>query len=257
MRRERVVAEPIGGAGSAVVACLARFLAEEPAVRPDRLPALRELELDIRPVRLELRRAALSQRPLLLRGEQGTHLSSVAVAVHRLSRRRGPFEERAGCELTRGRLGELLLNEPGLPATLHVQDVHELDQQGWAALAARIGDGSPARRHGFRIVASTGVGTGGAVTGRVEASTMAVLGRLSLRVPPVRERRDLPLLVARGLRDAARRALSITPEAYAVIARHAFPGNLDELESALRHAAVLVDGGEVRVEHLPGWLRAD
>ena len=86
---------------------------------------------------------------------------------------------------------------------------------------------------------------------------MAVLGRLSLRVPPVRERRDLPLLVARGLRDAARRALSITPEAYAVIARHAFPGNLDELESVLRYAAVLADGEEVRVEHLPGWLRAE
>jgi hypothetical protein len=256
VRRERVLAETIRDRDRRPVACLARFFPEESGARAARLPALRELELDIRPIRLELRRAALSQRPLLLRGEPGTRLPSVALAAHRLSRRRGSFEERAGCELTHGRLGELLLREPRLAATLHVGDVHELDRRGWVALAAWIGDGSPARRQGWRLVASTDRGTGDVATDPVGASAAAVLARLSVRVPSVRERCDLPLLVARALREATgRRGLSLTPEAYAVIARHAFPGNLDELEGALRHAAVLADGDAVRAEHLPDWLR--
>jgi hypothetical protein len=254
VRRERVLMQPITRAGQ-VVACLARFWPVPRAAQP---PGLRELELDIRPIRLELRRAALSQRPLLLIGEPGTHLATMAVAAHRLSRRRGAFEERAACELTRGRLGELLLSEPRqrLAATLHVQDVHELDRRGWAALAAWIGDGGPAPRQGWRLVASTERDVGALATDPVGASAAAVLARLRIRVPALRERRrDLPVIASRMLRVAAGRDLSLSPEAYACLERYSFPGNLDELEEAMQYAAVLAGGFQVRVEHLPAWLR--
>jgi hypothetical protein len=258
VRSERVLVEAVEGREGALAACLARFRPDGPGPRAAGLPALRDLELDIRPFRLELRRAALSQRPVLLLGEPGTRLPRVAMALHRLSRRRGPFEERAACELTRGRLADLVRSEPRppRPATLHVRDVHELDGRGWSALAAWIGNGEPAPRRGFRVVASSDRGVGEIATEPGAAGAAAVLARLRVRVPAVRERGDLPLLVARALREASgRRSLSLSPEAYAVIGRYAFPGNVDELEGALGHAAVLAGGSEVRVEHLPDWLR--
>jgi DNA-binding NtrC family response regulator len=72
-------------------------------------------------------------------------------------------------------------------------------------------------------------------------------------VPPLRERRgDLPLLIAHFLKRAATRPIGVTAGALAVLNQHPFPGNVRELEHAIRHAVALVGAGDqIEVNHLP------
>jgi transcriptional regulator with GAF, ATPase, and Fis domain len=77
---------------------------------------------------------------------------------------------------------------------------------------------------------------------------------LSLRLPPLRERReDIPLLaehlLARAAREAGRPMPVMAHEVLAAIVAHDWPGNVRELENEMRRVVVLAQG-EVRLEHL-------
>jgi len=79
-------------------------------------------------------------------------------------------------------------------------------------------------------------------------------------VPPLRERREDLLPLARSLLDeAARRmrrpALRLGPEAADLLSRHAWPGNVRELENAMERAAALSGGRRVEAEDLPEEVR--
>jgi transcriptional regulator of acetoin/glycerol metabolism len=79
------------------------------------------------------------------------------------------------------------------------------------------------------------------------------LNGLSLRLPPLRERSDLAALARVILdRDLQARHLSLCPEVQALLAQHAWPGNVRQLFNVLRMAAVMAGGeGQIRREHLP------
>jgi two-component system response regulator HydG len=80
---------------------------------------------------------------------------------------------------------------------------------------------------------------------------------LVVRVPPLRERREDVLPLARALLRAQRRpAAGLSREAEEVLLAHAWPGNVRELENAMLHATALARGGAVRPEHLPDELTA-
>jgi len=77
---------------------------------------------------------------------------------------------------------------------------------------------------------------------------------LSLRLPPLRERReDIPLLadalLARAAREAGRPVPILPREVLAALTMHDWPGNVRELENEMRRLVVLAEG-EVRLEHL-------
>ncbi len=77
---------------------------------------------------------------------------------------------------------------------------------------------------------------------------------LSLRLPPLRDRReDIPLLaealLARAAREANRAVPSLTHEVLSSLASHDWPGNVRELENEMRRVLVLADD-VVRLEHL-------
>jgi two-component system response regulator HydG len=79
---------------------------------------------------------------------------------------------------------------------------------------------------------------------------------VEIRVPPLRERREDILALARELlgraAERARRKLSgFTPAAANQIVRHGWPGNVRELENAMERAAVLAKGTRVDVGDLP------
>ncbi|HEV3050014.1 MAG TPA: sigma 54-interacting transcriptional regulator [Longimicrobium sp.] len=82
---------------------------------------------------------------------------------------------------------------------------------------------------------------------------------LRYTVAPLRERRsEIPALVEQLLEkvrrpDGPRAQISL--EALAVLRRHSWPGNIRELENALRAATAFSGGGEVRPEHLPEEVR--
>lgn len=85
------------------------------------------------------------------------------------------------------------------------------------------------------------------------------LSVLRYTVPPLRERPDeLPGLVEELLEKVRRPGaarLTVSREAMTVVRRHGWPGNIRELENALRAAAAFSAGGEIRTEHLPLEVR--
>jgi len=81
------------------------------------------------------------------------------------------------------------------------------------------------------------------------------LATVTLRVPPLRERGEDVVVLARGFlksfaetyRETAR---GFTPGALAAIRRHPWPGNVRELENRIKKAVVLSEGPLVRTEDL-------
>jgi transcriptional regulator with PAS, ATPase and Fis domain len=79
---------------------------------------------------------------------------------------------------------------------------------------------------------------------------------VELRVPPLRERRDDILVLARTfLKDVAermkRRVTGFTPAAANQLVRYGWPGNVRELENAMERAVVLAKGSRIDVDDLP------
>jgi len=83
---------------------------------------------------------------------------------------------------------------------------------------------------------------------------------IEIAVPPLRDRPgDITVLAQHFLQrfTSAGRALpSISPEAWAILTQHPWPGNVREFSHAIQHAVVLSGGGEIEAQHLPTALRA-
>jgi two-component system response regulator HydG len=78
---------------------------------------------------------------------------------------------------------------------------------------------------------------------------------LVLRVPPLRERREDVLPLARLLLASERRpGKGFSPAAEKLLLGHDWPGNVRELGNAVKHGAALARGGWVEPEHLPEGL---
>jgi transcriptional regulator of acetoin/glycerol metabolism len=77
----------------------------------------------------------------------------------------------------------------------------------------------------------------------------------SVTVPPLRHRtEDIPMVVAQVLRKlSALRERRVSPAAMRVICGYSWPGNIRQLEEALRAALGRRPVGEVRPEDLPGY----
>jgi len=83
---------------------------------------------------------------------------------------------------------------------------------------------------------------------------------VELHVPPLRERRDDVLPLARVLlADAAlrmkRKITSLSPGAADQLLRYAWPGNVRELENVMERAVALARGNRVELEDLPEEVR--
>jgi transcriptional regulator with PAS, ATPase and Fis domain len=81
------------------------------------------------------------------------------------------------------------------------------------------------------------------------------LNVLTLRIPPLRERRqDIPLLVAHVLERLGRDAgteRTISDEALKILLNYDWPGNVRELENCLERACALSSANEIQVRDLP------
>ena len=82
---------------------------------------------------------------------------------------------------------------------------------------------------------------------------MARLGAEPIALPPLRERpEEVPVLAAHFAGDAA---AAIEPAALRALCLHGWPLNVRELETAIKSAVALGDGGPLRLEHLPSAVR--
>ena len=90
--------------------------------------------------------------------------------------------------------------------------------------------------------------------GRFREDLFYRINVLSLRLPPLRKRRDdIPLLaealLARAARESGRKAPHLPHETQAALAAYDWPGNVRELENEMRRVSILAEDA-VRLEHL-------
>jgi transcriptional regulator with GAF, ATPase, and Fis domain len=220
---------------------------------------------------------------VLLLGETGVGKEVMAQLVHRASGRRGQFlpvnctaipepladaaffghDKGAYTGATHSRAGyfreaeggTLFLDEVGdLPSALQPRLLRALEQRE----VAPVGATRPVSVD-VRIVAATNVNLESAVEeGRFRADLYARLRDWTVELPPLRERREDILRLARyflGVRDGAAGPL-FEPDAIEALLLYTWPFNVRELRQVMRGLAAIRGGPPYRLAQLPGFLRA-
>jgi PAS domain S-box-containing protein len=229
---------------------------------------------------------AVSDATVLIEGESGTGKELFARAIHALSNRsKGPL-----VTLNCGALPDTLLESELFGHVAGAFTDARKDRRGRFALASggtifldEIGDVSPALQvRLLRVLQEKTIEPlGGTETQKVDVRVIAATNKsltdlirevkfredlyyrlnvVSIRIPPLRERReDIPLLVEDFIehfnRLQGKEVSHMDSRALGILMRHPFPGNVRELLNIVEHAFVLCPGGVLLMEHLPGYLQ--
>jgi two-component system response regulator HydG len=236
---------------------------------------------------LELtRRVAKVDSTVLITGESGAGKERIARLLHDESTRAaGPFiavncgaitETLLESELfghARGAFTGATQDRPGLfeaanNGTLLLDEVGEVSSAMQVKLLRvlqereirRVGE-NRSRRVDVRVVAATNRDLAqGVFGGAFRQDLYYRLKVVELHVPPLRERRDDILPLARVLLASAalrmkRKVSGLVPDAADQLLRYGWPGNVRELENAMERAVALARGGRVELEDLPEEIR--
>ena len=223
-------------------------------------------------------KAAGSELSVSITGETGTGKSLISRAIHQGSpRAKGPFvvvncgalpETLLESELFghhkgaftgafQERKGKILSAHGG---TLFLDEVATLSLFAQAKLLQALEEkqfdplgGDTPVKVDIRVIAVTNEDLGEAVkAGKFRKDLYYRLQVLSLRVPPLRERKeDIPLLVGYFLNRMDRDQLQVTPEAMNYLLGYDWPGNVRELENVLKVAVAGPGNGGLSREDLP------
>ncbi|QSQ25434.1 sigma-54-dependent Fis family transcriptional regulator [Pyxidicoccus parkwayensis] len=232
-------------------------------------------------------RVAHSGAAVLLRGESGSGKELVARALHfEGPRAAGPFvavnctalpHDLLESELfghvkgaftgaTSARRGLFVEADRG---TLFLDEIGDMPMELQARLLRVLEDGEvravgadASRTVDVRIIAATHQDLEARVReGRFRADLFYRLNVVTLRLPPLRERReDIPLLVEHFVtraraRNPRSRVQTLAPEVVSALAAMPWPGNVRELENLVERLVVLAPGETVGMEdlrlHLP------
>jgi DNA-binding NtrC family response regulator len=226
-------------------------------------------------------RLAPSDAPVLIAGETGTGKELVARAIHHLSPRRdeafvpvdcaGISETVVESELfghvkgafTGAHAATLGLIRSADRGTLFLDEVGELSPGMQAKLLRTIQEkevrpvGS-ARSFAvdMRVVAATNRDLDQEVSkGRFREDLLYRLKVVALHVPPLRERKDDVALLARHFlmrfQNDVSPVTTISSQALSVMEQYPWPGNIRELENAIRRAVALGRSEQIEVFDLP------
>jgi NtrC-family two-component system response regulator AlgB len=231
--------------------------------------------------------AAASDAPVLLRGENGTGKSALARALHaRSARADRPFvtvncptlsEELLASELfghVRGAFTGGVRDQPGRVeaaqgGTLFLDEIGEIPPALQAKLLRfvqdhefeRVGE-TLTRRADVRIVAASNRDLEADVAaGRFREDLFYRLDVIEVHIPPLRERREdiVPLarqFVALFARASKRAPPELSRAAEEALLAHAWPGNVRELRNAIERALILWPAQVIEPAALPERLAA-
>ena len=232
-------------------------------------------------------RAATSDAPILLRGENGTGKSVLARYIHARSKRVGkPYvtvncptlsEELLASELfghaigaftgaVRDQAGRVEAAEGG---TLLLDEIGEITPALQAKLLRFLQDkefervGETRTRHAdVRVIAATNRDLEADVkSGRFREDLLFRLNVIEIDVPPLRERADDVLPMARRFlaffaRAANRPPPALMPAAEQALASYPWPGNVRELRNVMERAVILFPERALGREALPDRIAA-
>jgi two-component system NtrC family response regulator len=227
-------------------------------------------------------RVATSDATVLITGESGTGKELLAKGIHYNSRRaEGPFvavncaaipENLIESELfghvkgaftgaVRDKEGKFELADGG---TLLLDEIAELRTDLQAKIlralqereADRVGGSRPIPVN-VRVLAATNRDIERSVKeGAFREDLYYRLSVITLRMPPLRERRDdIPLLVDYFLRKYQAADIAVDPGALAALTAYGWPGNVRELENVIERATVLRRGNLITLAELPDKFR--
>ena len=222
--------------------------------------------------------------PVLLSGERGAGHETVAQAIHLVSQRRhGPFVEFSTAALSKEGIDDALFGreatatearhigalEEADNGTLFIDDIAELDATQQERILRAIEKkhiqregGTEGIRTSVRIIAASTQNLKEALKeGRFRSDLYYILASYPIHVPPLRERGADIIRLAERLLEECCREQSIKPagfsrEAIEAMYHYPWPGNVHELEGAIRQSALNAAGGDViGLEHLPAAIR--
>ncbi|MEQ1505020.1 MAG: sigma-54 dependent transcriptional regulator [Myxococcota bacterium] len=244
--------------------------AENQALRSGATPSLVYRSAALRSVLDQATRAAASDATVLVLGESGTGKERIARAIHDLSPRRGgPFVAAQIAALAEGVLeSELFGHEKGAftgathrhpgrfelaqAGTLFLDEIAEIDARAQVKLLRVLQERVVVRVGGtvevpvdVRLVAATHRDLREDVDqGRFRADLYYRLDVVTLRIPPLRDRRDdIPVLLAHFLERSANRygrpVPELTPRVAEALLTYPWPGNVRELENVAERLVVM------------------
>ena len=227
------------------------------------------------------RRLAGNDLTIMISGESGTGKEVFARFIHRQSARAdAPFIAINCAAIPENMLEAMLFGyekgaftgaqaahpgkfEQAQGGTLLLDEISEMGQPLQAKLLRVLQEREVERLGGrkvmdldVRVIATTNRELKAEVTaGNFREDLFYRLNVLPLILPPLRERpEDILPLAEDVLRSSsglhAGTAPVFTPEAEACLSQYHWPGNVRELTNLVQRAAVLSDGGAIRVEHL-------
>jgi DNA-binding NtrC family response regulator len=240
----------------------------------------------MQPVFTCIRQVADTDLTVMIRGESGTGKELISRAIHDRSARR----ERPFVTANVGALPETLIESELFGHEKGAFSGAERRKPGWFEMAQggtlfldEIGDMLPktqvdmlrvleqreVRRLGgetvipldVRLVVATHRDVEELVAeGKFREDLYYRLGVVTLRVPPLRERReDIPLLVEHFLNAAStrhrREPKQVSGAAMRVLCDYSWPGNVRQLRNCMEVVAVTLEGPTIHVDDLPPELR--
>ncbi len=230
--------------------------------------------------------AADSEVNVMITGESGTGKELVADAIHELSERKdrsfvkvncaalsetlleselfghvkgaftGAYKDKTG-KFEQAEGGTIFLDEIGeISPALQVKLLRVIQEK----TIEKVGDNKPIRVN-MRIVAATNQNLRERIKEKMFREDLFYrLNVFSIHMPPLRERKlDIPLLsghfVERFNRSTGKTVKGLSRQASKILMEYPWPGNIRELQNAMEHAFVLVQGSLIEVEDLPAEVR--
>ena len=223
-----------------------------------------------------------NESPVLIVGESGVGKELLARALHAASPLRdkkflpvdasslvGSLMESELFGYVKGAFTGAVENKIGLVravegGTLFLDEIGELTTEVQAKLLRLlqeneirpIGGTQPIKVH-VRILAATNRDLPAAVAeGTFRQDLYYRLNVISIRIPPLRERKsDIPLLVEHFLKKYAVHEVSLSDEVLGRLMKHPWPGNVREIENAIRSMVALRSNPVIELNDLPTKLR--